>query len=144
VKRYSHRLPALAAALLVLATTVACTPAAAQRDTSTPAETETVATPVQDDEVIKHVLPRPDAIGPLPAKFEWTAVPNAAEYSLGIWNEVDRMVFRVDHIPANSYETTKEFELEAGTYFWSISAESGGHEIARSGLAAFVVRTEEP
>lgn len=83
-------------------------------------------------------------MGSLPRRFEWTAVPGAETYSVGIWNEIDMLVWRLDGIPTNSLETPDSLRLEPGTYFWTISAVQQGEEIAASGLSAFVVRPATP
>ena len=56
-----------------------------------------------------------------------------------VWNEVDRLIWRHDDIPVTSIERPAGIDLEPGTYFWSVTAVQQGREIARSGLAAFVV-----
>jgi hypothetical protein len=62
---------------------------------------------------------------------------------MGIWNDADRMLFRADRIPGTSYSPPKDFELEAGTYFWTVTAVRDGQELASSGLSAFMVRTDQ-
>jgi hypothetical protein len=93
---------------------------------------------------LDHLIPARDSQGSLPRRFEWTAVPGADSYSVGIWNEVDVMIWRADHIPTNSFDRPDSLSLEPGTYLWSISALRDGDEIAASGLAAFVVRSPNP
>ena len=83
-------------------------------------------------------------MGSMPQRFEWTAVPGADSYSVGIWNEVDMLIWRLDGIPTNSMATPDTLRLEPGTYFWTISAVQQGEEIAASGLSAFVVRPSAP
>lgn len=95
-------------------------------------------------QTIDHVVPARDSVGPAPSEFRWTAAKDADEYSVGIWNEVDRLIWREDHIKTTTTTRPKELELEAGTYFWTVAALREGHQIADSGLAAFVVRTPEP
>ena len=92
---------------------------------------------------LDHLMPARDSQGSLPKRFEWTAVPGAEEYSIGIWNEIDMLVWRHDSITTNSFVPT-DLELAPGTYFWTISAVKGGDEIASSGLSAFVVRPPNP
>jgi hypothetical protein len=92
---------------------------------------------------LDHLIPARDSQGSQPARFEWTAVPQADSYSLGIWNEVDMLIWRKDHITTNSFSPT-DLRLEPGTYFWTISALREGEEITTSGLAAFVVRPSTP
>lgn len=130
---------------------VACTGANAhQHEPSAPqiivqqAPSTPAAAGAQELDTIDHVVPARDSVGPAPAQFRWTAAKDADEYSIGIWNEVDRLVWRRDHITATATERPKDLELEAGTYFWTIAALRGGRQIADSGLAAFVVRTPEP
>ena len=79
-------------------------------------------------------------MGRVPSRFEWTAVEGAESYSVGIWNEIDRLIWRQDGVTGTSTPRPADLELEPGTYFWTISAVRGGDEIANSGLAAFVVR----
>ena len=86
-------------------------------------------------------MPARDSIGRPPVRFSWTAIEGADQYSIGIWNEVDQMIWRRDHIPTPSIDRPEEIRLEPGTYFWSISALQGDQLLAESGLAAFVVRT---
>jgi len=91
--------------------------------------------------VIDHIMPARDSMGRAPTRFSWTPIEGADGYSIGVWNEVDQMVWRQDHIPTASVERPEEIHLEPGTYFWSVSALQGERQIADSGLAAFVVRT---
>ncbi len=92
---------------------------------------------------LDHLLPMRDSQGSMPTRFEWTAVPGADTYSIGIWNEVDMLIWRHDQIPGTSFVPT-DLRLEPGTYFWTISALHEGEEIAASGLSAFVVRPANP
>jgi hypothetical protein len=137
----------LVTALVVLASIVACTSSAMHRSTSAavrPADaTPAVASAAAAQQSIQHVSPKRDSVGPQPKQFEWTAVAGADTYAMGIWNEVDRMVFRVDNVPGTTYAPPPELELEPGTYFWTVTAVHDEQEIASSGLAAFVVRTDQ-
>ena len=90
------------------------------------------------------MIPARDSQGSLPTRFEWTAVPGADSYSVGIWNEVDMLIWRLDRITTNSFASPPDLKLEPGTYFWTISALRQGEEITTSGLAAFVVRPATP
>ena len=92
---------------------------------------------------LDHLIPARDSQGSQPTRFEWTAVPQADSYSIGVWNEVDMLIWRKDHIPTNSFVPT-DLRLDPGTYFWTISALRAGEEITTSGLAAFVVRPSNP
>ena len=92
---------------------------------------------------LDHLIPARDAQGSQPTRFEWTPVPGADSYSIGIWNEIDMMIWRKDAVTTNSFVPT-DLRLDPGTYFWTISAVQGGNEIAASGLSAFVVRPANP
>ncbi len=92
---------------------------------------------------LDHVTPARDSMGRMPTKFEWTAVAGADEYSIGVWNEVDMLLWRMNHIPGNSIVVPDDFTLEPGTYLWTVSALRNGEQIAESGLAAFVVRAPQ-
>lgn len=93
--------------------------------------------------LLDHLIPPRDYQGSHPTRFEWTPVAGAESYSLGIFNEVDMLIWRKDQIPTNSFVPT-DLRLEPGTYFWTISAIRGGEELTASGLSAFVVRPPNP
>jgi hypothetical protein len=136
----------LAAALGLLAFSVACAPAIAQNQNGpAPAGASASASAEpQQRPVIDHVMPARDSIGRAPTRFSWTPIEGADDYAIGIWNEVDQLVWHQTHIPTTSIDRPEEIRLEPGTYFWSISALRGEQELADSGLAAFVVRTTTP
>jgi hypothetical protein len=92
-------------------------------------------------QTIQHVTPARDSIGPAPARFVWTAIKEADSYSIGVWNEVDVLIWRQDQIATTSVARPEEVRFEPGTYMWTVSALRNGQEIADSGLAAFIVRT---
>ncbi len=127
-----RRLTAAAAVVV----SMACTPSAGEgRDVP-------VAGAAQRDGqvlVIDHVAPERDSTGRAPVRFEWTPAPGADRYAIGIWDEVDRLIWRRDDVQATSVARPDDLLLEPGTYFWSVSALSGGRQIAESGLSAFVV-----
>ena len=100
----------------------------------------TAATPAPR---LDHLIPARDSQGSQPTRFEWTPVPGADSYSIGIWNEIDMMIWRKDAVTTNSFVPT-DLRLDPGTYFWTISAVRDGNEIAASGLSAFVVRPANP
>ena len=124
-------------AVALIAATTACSPTAARRDDASPRS----ATNRNARRNLEHLVPARDSVGIAPARFAWTAVDGADGYAIGIWNEVDVLVWRDDHVPSNSVARPEDLRLEPGTYFWSVSALREGREIADSGLAAFVVRT---
>lgn len=100
-------------------------------------------TPIQDStraQRLDHVLPARDFVGVAPTTFEWTAVAGADSYSIGLWNEIDQMLWRQGDIPGTSVVRPAEVRLDPGTYYWMVSALRGGQQIAESGLSAFVVR----
>ena len=90
---------------------------------------------------LDHVMPARDSVGSAPKTFSWTTVPGADSYSIGIWNEVDVLIWRQNGISTTSVTRPDDVSLEPGTYFWSVSALRNGEELADSGLSAFVVRT---
>ncbi len=93
---------------------------------------------------LDHLIPARDSQGSLPKRFEWTAVPGADSYSVGIWNEVDMLLWKRSNIPTNFITQLDDLKLDPGTYFWTISAVRDGEEITSSGLAAFVIRPNNP
>ena len=119
---------------VLIAAATACTPSAA-RNGDLPAQN-----PARGRNV-DHILPARDSIGAAPTRFTWTAIDGADLYAIGIWNEVDVLVWRQDNIPSTSVTLPADVHLEPGTYFWAVSALREGSQIAESGLAAFVVRT---
>jgi hypothetical protein len=124
----------LAVAALILAG-LACSPPAAESQGAPSA----AAASAQELE-IDHLVPRRDSVGPAPARFEWTPVKGADSYAIGVWNEVDMLLWQQAGIATTSIDRPKELQLVPGTYFWSVSALRGGQQIADSGLAAFVVK----
>lgn len=136
----------LASALGALALGIACASAPKGADPSMRGATA-IDRQIQGSGVaaprLDHLIPARDSQGSLPTRFEWTAVPGAESYSIGVWNEVDMLIWRKDQIPTNFYVPT-DLRLEPGTYFWTISAIRGGEEMTASGLSAFVVRPPNP
>ncbi len=91
-------------------------------------------------QAIDHLTPRRDSIGGVPAYFEWTPAPGADRYAIGVWSEVDVLIWRRDNIPEPRVAWPKEMPLEPGTYYWSVTALDGDRVLADSGRAAFIVR----
>lgn len=122
----------LAGSLLV----VACAaPSDATREAPGAAEVQAVK-----QQLIEHQVPRRDFVGPQPARFAWTPAKGADHYAIGIWNEVDRLIWRKDDISGPSVDRPADLDFEPGTYFWTVSGLTGANqEIAKSGLSAFVV-----
>lgn len=119
----------------MLAASVACLPPASRRQDSA------ASAPGQQPQNVNHLVPPRDFVGPAPKEFRWTAIPGADSYSIGIYNEVDMMIWRMNNVPTTSVARPDDLTLEPGTYFWLVSALKDGEQIAESGLAAFVVRT---
>jgi hypothetical protein len=121
-------------ALVMLA--LACAPTADHDDTSRAAtEQKRDAAPT-----IRHLTPPTDSVGALPSRFEWTPVEGADRYAIGLYNDVDRLLWRREDITTPSVARPAELELEAGTYFWRIAAIRDDKQFADSGWSAFVVR----
>ena len=117
--------------------------------TATPASTRplpALATLGRPSAVLNHIAPARDSMGSSPTHFEWTPVAGADEYAVGVYNEIDMIVWRYDHIPGNvtSIDRTDGGRFEPGTYFWMVSAQKDGLEFGESGLSAFVVRPSTP
>jgi hypothetical protein len=90
-------------------------------------------------ETIEHLTPKRDFVGPMPSRFEWTAVKDVDDYALTIENEVDLLFFNA-RLRATSLEWPKGKPLEPGTYFWRVvGLAADGRRMADSGRAAFVV-----
>lgn len=89
--------------------------------------------------VIQHEVPKRDFVGPQPKEFRWSPIQGADRYAIGLWNETDRLVWRSDDLKEPAVAWPKELYLDDGTYFWSVSALENGREIAKSGMAAFVI-----
>ena len=90
-------------------------------------------------QVIDHLEPRRDSVGPRPVRFAWTAVTSAESYTLHVWNEVDMKVFEQQGITATSLPWPEELDLPLGTYFWAVIGQRDGRPAAESGLSAFVI-----
>lgn len=122
---------------VVLCSSAACLHPGARQDGATSG----AARPAAGSQRLDHISPARDSVGVAPKTFTWTAVAGADSYSIGVWNEVDMLVWRQNNIPATSVTRPDDVPLEPGTYFWSVSALKNGEELADSGLSAFVVRT---
>jgi hypothetical protein len=133
--RFASKTGALVALAVMAA---ACThPGAAQQASPSAAAASRGAASQRLD----HIMPARDSVGSAPKTFSWTVVQGADSYSIGVWNEVDVLVWRQNNIPTNSVIRPDDVPLDPGTYFWSVSALRDGEEVADSGLSAFVVRT---
>ncbi len=49
---------------------------------------------------INHLEPRPDFVGPQPARFTWTPIAGADRYAIGLVSEIDTVVWQRADIPA--------------------------------------------
>ena len=119
----------------IVAASVACTAPLGGRESAT----ESVSPQDNRAPTIDHLSPRRDSTGPLPARFEWTAVKGADRYEIALWNDIDVLLWRGSHLETTSVERPSQLDLEAGTYFWMVSAFDGDRPLAQSGRAAFVV-----
>jgi len=90
-------------------------------------------------EEISHVFPRPNAVGPTPARLEWTSAAAAETYSISVETEIEIPVFEQDGVKGTSVPWPKEIKLEPGTYYWRVVGMKGTRSVADSGRAAFVV-----
>ena len=97
------------------------------------------APPALEMRVIQHEVPKRDFVGPAPTEFRWSPIEGADRYAIGLWNETDRLMWRKDDITTTQVAMPKELYLDYGTYFWSVSALQNDREIAKSGMAAFVI-----
>jgi len=97
------------------------------------------AAPAQPMLVIDHLVPRRDFVGPQPDRFAWTAADGADAYAIGVWNEVDRLMWREDGVAGTSIDRPRDLDLDPGTYFWQVTGLRQGRAIAQSGQSAFVV-----
>lgn len=89
---------------------------------------------------LDHIAPARDSVGSQPTHFEWTVVEGADRYAIGIWDDVDRVMWRNDRVQGNSVNLPDEIELGFGTYYWSVTALRDDRPIAESGRSVFVVR----
>lgn len=125
--------------VILLLLSIACV----SRETATTAAAPEAA-PVEEARIqkdrIEHVTPRPDFVGPLPTKLEWTAVDGADSYAIGVENEIEIAVFDQAGIKTTSAPWPAGLKIDAGTYYWRIVGFKGDRMIADSGRAAFVVR----
>ena len=107
------------------------------------AQESTPAAPVQQAPIardsIEHIVPKRDYVGPMPARFEWTAAKGVDEYLVTIENEVDMLMMEA-RIRGTALDFPKDKKLDNGTYFWRVEGVAAdGRSVADSGRAAFVV-----
>ena len=117
----------------VALTVIACTNTHEAREAVPP------AAPQQRMPTIDHLSPARDAVGAAPTRFEWTSAKDAEEYAIGIWDDVDRLMWSDFHIRGTSVVLPEDVRLEFGTYYWSVTALREGRPVAESGRSAFVV-----
>jgi hypothetical protein len=122
-------------AALFVVLSLACAP----RDSAPPQSAAADVARIQKLQ-IEHVTPRPDFVGPTPARLEWTAAAGADSYVVSVENEIEIPVFDQEGIKTTSVPWPKEVRVEPGTYYWRIVGYKNGSLVADSGRAAFVVR----
>lgn len=88
--------------------------------------------------MIDHIVPKPDSVGGVPSRFEWTAVKGADHYVIGMWNDIDVLLWK-QRLNQTSVVWPEELKVEQGTYFWVVQAIKGEYVVGDSGRAAFVV-----
>ena len=120
---------------VTIAVSLACTSSheARESDSAMPEVEQRIPT-------IDHVSPARDFVGERPARFEWTAAEGADHYAIGIWDDVDRLIWRNNHVQGTSVALPTDIELGFGTYFWSVIAVRDERPVAETGRSAFVVR----
>ena len=118
----------------ILFASVAC----AQASEAPVSGVEAAATAAPQPQNIDHLAPARDSVGAQPKKFEWTAVPGAEGYAFLLVNEIDIEIFETTQ-QATTLDVPTELVLDSGTYYWAVGAFKGGHQVAYSGRAAFVV-----
>lgn len=136
-----RRLLALAHAVslaIVVVVSMACNPRTEAGDAAPLSDAQS-ATRTDDLRVIQHAEPRRDVVGPRPAGFRWSPIQGADRYAIGLWDEADRLLWRQDDVEEPHVTWPEGLVVGPGTYFWSVSALQSGREIAKSGMAAFVV-----
>jgi hypothetical protein len=121
------------------AVALACAPAHGRQDAAPPSPAPAATLGAEQEPTIEHLSPRRDSSGPIPKRLEWTPVKGADNYSVGVWSEVDYMVWKVGHLKTSSVDWPADIVVEPGTYFWSVMAFRGDRPIADSGRAAFIV-----
>ena len=127
IPRRSCRRLTLAVLLLTLAAIPACL------HNKTPAKSDRTG-------IVDPIIPPADFVGAAPARFSWTPIPGATHYAMGIWNDVDTLVWRQDGIEATSLNRPEDLQLSPGTYYWNVVAlTEADQQIATSGMMAFVV-----
>lgn len=131
--------PRLAGAVLLVAA-LGASACASPSDAGSDASSATTPTaPALEMRVIQHEVPTRDFVGPAPTEFRWSPIQGADRYAIGLWNETDRLMWRKDDITTPQVAMPKELYLDYGTYFWSVSALQNDREVAKSGMAAFVI-----
>jgi hypothetical protein len=88
---------------------------------------------------IEHVVPRRDAVGPTPARFEWSRAEGVDVYEINVENEIEIPVFEQGGITATSVPWPPQAKVDPGTYYWRVVGYKGDRIVADSGRAAFVV-----
>jgi hypothetical protein len=124
------------AAFATVAMLAGCAPAGDGAETEAPGRADAGRQALL---TINHLEPRPDFVGPQPARFTWTPIAGADSYAIGLVSEIDTVVWQRADIPAAEVAWPAGLDLPAGTYFWMIEGFTEGRRIAESGRAAFVL-----
>jgi hypothetical protein len=122
---------------ILISCATACSQATSGSSTQT--RVQEAGTSVQQLLTIDPVVPRRDFSGAQPDHFEWTAIKGADHYAIGIFNEVDLILWRNDGVAGNSIPWPAGLKLDGGTYFWSVTALQGERVLGDSGRTAFVI-----
>ena len=123
------------AGLVLALICLACSSQSAQE--STPAA-QVQQAPIAREE-IEHVVPKNNYVGPMPARFEWTAARGVDEYQFTIENEVDMLMVEA-RVRGTALDFPRDKKLDNGTYFWRVEGlAADGRSVADSGRAAFIV-----
>jgi hypothetical protein len=121
---------------VTVAVGLACTSSHEARESDVPAPEVEQRIPTID-----HVSPARDSVGARPSRFEWTAAKDADHYAIGVWDDVDRLIWRDNRVQGTSVTLPADIEIGFGTYFWSVTALADDNRpLAETGRSAFVVR----
>ena len=84
------------AAFATVAMLAACAPAGDGAAAEAPGGADAGGRPCL---TINHLEPRPDFVGPQPARFTWTPIAGADRYAIGLVSEIDTVVWQRADIP---------------------------------------------
>ena len=104
-----------------------------------PAVTQRVSSIRGDDRAPVTLQPR-GVVMDGPRQFRWESVTGADAYRVRVFSASGTVIWSSALIPTTAIDAPADLGLDAGAYFWDVSAHKGGEPVGQSALTRFEVR----